>query len=250
MMDGRLDWLAAVGDAFLAQQSAVMDAVQRLRGIAVAAGSLRSTSYQTVSREDGEVAIEPADQSVVYVPVYDPNAAYGVWPDPDDPPYWFPATDGDEEVAVAVIAPLWGWTRWHWHEHRLDIDPDRFHAHSAGRPPARGPWQHDPSHRHGVAYRDPTTAARFASSAGTQPGFPRIYRGSVEHSPMPMPITAPAPAAAAGRAAVPQVALPALAPSGSRPRSTSPNASSNPPYSGPTGSPPIPAAPGGGWRPQ
>ena len=49
MMDSNLHWTEQLGDAFLAQQADVMDAVQRLRQRAQAAGSLASTPQQTVS---------------------------------------------------------------------------------------------------------------------------------------------------------------------------------------------------------
>ena len=57
-MDANLDWTEQLGDAFLARQANVMDAVQRLRQRAQAAGSLASTPQQTVSTEDQEIAIE------------------------------------------------------------------------------------------------------------------------------------------------------------------------------------------------
>jgi hypothetical protein len=80
MMDSNLEWTERIGDAFLAQQDAVMDSVQRLRHRAAAAGSLTSTPQQTVSTEDQDIAIEPASPNVVYVPYYDPNVIYGPWP--------------------------------------------------------------------------------------------------------------------------------------------------------------------------
>ncbi len=49
MMDSNLGWTEQLGDAFLAQQADVMDAVQRLRQRAKAEGSLASTPQQTVS---------------------------------------------------------------------------------------------------------------------------------------------------------------------------------------------------------
>ena len=48
-MDTNLNWTEQLGDAFLAQQPDVMDAVQRLRLRAQAAGSLASTPQQAVS---------------------------------------------------------------------------------------------------------------------------------------------------------------------------------------------------------
>ena len=48
-MDSKLEWTQKVGDAFLAQQKELMDAIQRLRARAEASGNLKSTSEQTVS---------------------------------------------------------------------------------------------------------------------------------------------------------------------------------------------------------
>ena len=86
LMNANLDWTEQLGDAFLAGQADVMDAVQRLRLRARAAGSLASTPQQTVSTEDQEVTIEPANPDVLYLPVYNPWCAYGAWPYPDYPP--------------------------------------------------------------------------------------------------------------------------------------------------------------------
>ncbi len=44
MMNDKLDWTQELGDVFLAQQSDVFDAVQRLRARADAAGNLKSKS--------------------------------------------------------------------------------------------------------------------------------------------------------------------------------------------------------------
>src|SRR5215469_2508907 len=49
MMNDKLDWTQQLGDAFLAQQGEVLDAVQRLRARADANGQLKSTPQQTVT---------------------------------------------------------------------------------------------------------------------------------------------------------------------------------------------------------
>src|SRR5262249_801945 len=49
MMSKELDWTQKLGDAVLAQQADVMDAIQRLRGKAYATEKLRSTQEQKVS---------------------------------------------------------------------------------------------------------------------------------------------------------------------------------------------------------
>src|ERR1700728_3695743 len=49
MMNDKLDWTQQLGDAFLAQQQSVLDAVQTLRAEAQAAGNLQSTPQQVVT---------------------------------------------------------------------------------------------------------------------------------------------------------------------------------------------------------
>ena len=79
-MDTNLNWTEQLGDAFLAQQPDVMDAVQRLRLRAQAAGSLASTPQQAVSTENQEIMIEPVSPDIVYLPTYNPWCVYGAWP--------------------------------------------------------------------------------------------------------------------------------------------------------------------------
>ena len=80
-------WTTNLGNAFLAQQQDVMDAVQRMRQKAQQAGKLQSTAQQQVetTTDDGRpyIAIQPASPDVIYVPVYDPAWIWG-------PPIWYP----------------------------------------------------------------------------------------------------------------------------------------------------------------
>src|SRR5689334_4901133 len=93
MMSTKLDWTQKLGDAVLAQQGDVMDAVQRLRTKADANKKLTSTKQQKVTKsQQGSkqyIAIEPTDPETVYVPYYDPGVVYGSWPYPSYPPYYF-----------------------------------------------------------------------------------------------------------------------------------------------------------------
>ena len=89
MMASRPDWMDRLGDAFLAQEDDVMDAVQRLRQQAYRAGSLRTTPQHIVDYGP-YISIRPARPDVVYVPVYDTRYAYGRWDYPDYPPMYFP----------------------------------------------------------------------------------------------------------------------------------------------------------------
>jgi hypothetical protein len=98
MMSTKLDWTQKLGDAVLAQQADVMDAVQRLRAKAQANNKLQTTKQQKVSVSSVPaadnttkqvIAIEPAEPNTVYVPYYDPGVVYGAWADPAYPPYYW-----------------------------------------------------------------------------------------------------------------------------------------------------------------
>src|SRR5271169_5016807 len=82
-----VSWTTALGNAFLAQQQDVMDAVQRMRQKAQQAGKLQSTPQENVvTTSDGGqpvIEIEPSSPDVIYVPVYDPAWIWG-------PPLWYP----------------------------------------------------------------------------------------------------------------------------------------------------------------
>ena len=177
MMDRHLDWTQDLGEAFVANPAAVMDAVQDLRRRAMVAGALRSTPNLTVSEADGVITILPAAPQEVYYPAYDPDVAYGPWPYPDNPPYAFDdayggcAADafGSCWIGVAVVLPLWGWQHCDWRHHRIRIDPDRFAALNHQRPPAGGTvWVHERGHRHGVPYQNAETRARYPPAAANR----------------------------------------------------------------------------------
>ena len=93
MMSDKVDWTKNLGDAVLAQQPDVMDAVQRLRSMAyenkklVPPSSRRSLFRRRKNRQ--AIVIEPADPNTMYVPYYDPATVYGAWPYAEYPPYYF-----------------------------------------------------------------------------------------------------------------------------------------------------------------
>jgi hypothetical protein len=76
-----VSWTTDLGNAFLAQQSDVMDAVQRMRVKAQGTGNLKTSAQQKVETKTVEskpvIVIEQADPQVVYFPSYDPVAVYG-----------------------------------------------------------------------------------------------------------------------------------------------------------------------------
>ena len=121
-MNDQLDWTQKLGDAVLAQQADVMDAIQRLRAKAHANGKLETTKQQTVTVKQQEadqqviqqeadqqvIEIEPASPDVVYVPYYDPAVVYGEWSYPDYPPYYYPPPSGYIVGGAIATGLAWG----------------------------------------------------------------------------------------------------------------------------------------------
>src|SRR5215469_5993713 len=95
-MAGNIQWTTDLGNAFLAQQSDVMDAVQRMRAKAQGTGNLKTSSQQVVETKTvgggtagpskQVIEIQQANPDVVYVPSYDPTIVYG--PAPVEYPYY------------------------------------------------------------------------------------------------------------------------------------------------------------------
>src|SRR4029453_17126396 len=123
-MAGNIQWTTDLGNAFLAQQSDVMDAVQRLRGKAQGTGNLKTSAQQTVQTEtvsSGKqvITIEQPNPEVVYVPSYDPTVVYG--PAPAEYPYYpytypgyVPGTALMWGAGIALGAAAWGAWGGHW----------------------------------------------------------------------------------------------------------------------------------------
>ena len=79
MMDGELDWTERLGEAFLADEGAVMDSIQRLRRRAQAAGNLRASPQAAVATTPEAIVIEPPGAGTVYIPDCNPSVVYGGW---------------------------------------------------------------------------------------------------------------------------------------------------------------------------
>ena len=189
-----------------------MNSVQRLRQAAQAAGMLASGPQETVVPADGVIEIEPANPQMVYVPCYNPAAAYGAWPYADYPPDafspWYGCNPGPGlgfSVGINIVPVLWGWGSWDWRNHRVHLDAGRFDRIDPRREHVSGDtWTHDPTHRRGVAYPDPGTRARFTAGSGkaAAPAPTRESRGFAAAPAAARPAAAPArPAAAPARPA-------------------------------------------------
>lgn len=201
MMSAKLDWTQKLGDAVLAQQKEVMATIQKLRQKAQAEGNLKSTAEQYVAaeQETQTIIVESVDPEVIYVPIYDPNVVYGTWWWPSYPPYYYYppgyayGSAGFHFAAGVAIGAAWGyaWGHCNWHGGDVDINIDRNRdinpnidrsayaaRYNQGGQAGKGQWQHDVSHRGGVAYRDPATAQRYNRTSPAQASQAReAYRG-------------------------------------------------------------------------
>lgn len=139
-MESKPDWVAQIGNAFLAQPNDVMDSVQRLRAQAQKAGNLKTNEQQKVVVQPAAstsatqtIVIEPANPQVVYVPTYNPTVVYGAWPYPAYPPVYMPPPPGYAIASgfvsglafgagVAVANSLWGGFSWGAHDVNINVN--------------------------------------------------------------------------------------------------------------------------------
>src|SRR6201993_5074609 len=120
-----IQWATDLGNAFLAQQSDVMDAVQRMRKKAESTGNLKSNEQQKVETKVIEnksvIVVEQANPQVVYVPSYNPTVVYGPPVYPYPPIYYPPPPPPGAYLATAAISfgvgvamgAMWG-GGWGW----------------------------------------------------------------------------------------------------------------------------------------
>ena len=118
-----VQWTTDLGNAFLVQQSDVMDAVQRMRRKAQDKGSLQSNEQQKVVIQTIEskpiVVIEQANPEFVYVPSYNPEYVWGagMYPYPSIyyPPYYGAWYTGAAISFGLGVAMGWAWGGgWGW----------------------------------------------------------------------------------------------------------------------------------------
>jgi hypothetical protein len=179
-MNAKLDWTQKLGDAVLAQQPDVMDAVQRLRAKAQANNKLQTTKQQkvTVSSVPAAnnttrqvIAIEPAEPNTVYVPYYDPGVVYGAWSYPAYPPYywgypgWIPGSAMAAGIAwgAGIALSAWAINNWgggfNWGNNNININRNTDINVDRGN----NNFVHRPEHRHGVRYNNRDVQRRFGN---------------------------------------------------------------------------------------
>jgi hypothetical protein len=167
-------WTQSLGNAFLAQQGDVMDAVQRMRQQAQQAGKLASTEQEQVitTNDDGRpvIEIQPANPQVIYVPEYDPAV---IWGPPVYYPYprWYYPRPLGSGVFIGFGSGIsigayfgggwggwggWGWSP-RWGNRTVIVNNNFIHRYNFNTShianlDGRSAWTHDAEHRQGVPY--------------------------------------------------------------------------------------------------
>ncbi len=123
MMASDMNWTSELGNAFMAQNAEVMDAVQRMRRSAMDSGYLRS-GPQVVVRGGPYIEIVPVNPAFIYVPYYDPLLVFG------RPRYG--AVAGITFRFGVAIGPAfrpwgWGYNHFGWNEHTVYINNNPWH---------------------------------------------------------------------------------------------------------------------------
>src|SRR5271165_2469697 len=182
-----IKWTTDLGNAFLAQQNDVMDAVQRMRMKAKDTGNLKSSEQVKVETKTVEsqpvIVIEQANPQVVYVPSYNPTVVYGApvyaYPPIAYPPPGYYAAGMAISFGVGVaMGAMWsgGWgynSGWGGnnnvyinHNNNFVNNSNRVNGGNRANGGNRGNsnWQHNPQHRGGAPYGDRGTANKFGGT--------------------------------------------------------------------------------------
>ncbi len=180
-----IKWTTDLGNAFLAQQSDVMESVQRMRKKAQDKGSLKTTEQQKVETKVVEskqvIVIEQANPQIVYVPSYNPVVVYP--PPPPAYPYPPPPSAGYVAAGMAIsfgvgvmMGAAWGggWgygCGWGHNDVNVNVNNNfnrNANINRGGNTTNIGSgntsWQHNSAHRGGTPYANNTTANRYGGT--------------------------------------------------------------------------------------
>jgi Protein of unknown function (DUF3300) len=226
-----LAWTSSLGEASATQQQDVMEAVQRMRAKAYAAGNLKTSSEIKVVQENPQtIIIQPANPQIVYVPTYNPTVIYGT-------PVVVPGYSSADVAAAAIISfgvgiavgamvyggcCGWGWGYWgtSWHSRTIIYNRNIY----VGNPYWRGGYY--------GGYRPP------GYPGYRPPGYPGYRPGNPGYRP---------PGGYPGYGRPPATTLPAPANPGNRPGGGAPSTKPVNPGNRPGNNPST--RPGGGGAP-
>lgn len=179
-LNSDIRWTTDLGNAFLAQQADVMNAVQHMRAEARANGKLNSNGQETVTTQaQGDqtaIQIQPADPQVVYVPAYNPEYVWGPPVYGYYPPLYYPGVGfgfgfGPGIYIGGFFGGL-GWGGWGWGPNwfggSIFVNGFFFNHYGyggfGGFGGGRAAWAFNPAHRMGVAYSSRAVANRFGGN--------------------------------------------------------------------------------------
>jgi hypothetical protein len=194
LLSENIKWTTDLGNAFLAQQKDVMDAVQRMRKKAKDAGNLKSSDQVKVETKTVEstqvIVVEQANPQVVYVPSYNPTVVYGApvyaYPPIAYPPVGYYAAGMAISFGVGVaMGAMWGGGWGYgcgWGSNNVTINNNNNFVNNSNRNNINGGnrnninngnrvnggnsnWQHNPQHRGGAPYGDRGTANKYGGTA-------------------------------------------------------------------------------------
>jgi Protein of unknown function (DUF3300) len=188
-----IQWTTDLGNAVLAQQSDVMEAVQRMRAKAAEKGNLKSNEQMKVETKVVEsktvIVIEQSKPDVVYVPSYDPVVVYGAPPYPYPPIYYPPPGYYAAGMAISfgvgmAIGAAWGGGGWCCNSgwggnNTININNNNNYVNNSNRQNINNSgnrtgnrtggsnsWQHNPQHRGGTPYSNKSTANKYGGQTG------------------------------------------------------------------------------------
>jgi Protein of unknown function (DUF3300) len=180
-----IKWTTDLGNAVLAQESDVMDAVQRMRQKAQSNGNLKSSDKAKVEtqviQDKSVIVIEQTNPEVVYVPSYNPTVVYGAAPYYPYPPLYYPTGGLVLSFGIGVAMGAfwsggWGWGAG-WGGGSINVNNNNTFVRNSNRNNGnvgngnrgngnRGNsnWQHNPKHRGGAPYPSQGLASKYGGT--------------------------------------------------------------------------------------
>jgi hypothetical protein len=189
LLNQNVRWTTDLGNAFLAQQSDVMNAIQALRAEARGSGQLVSTPQLSVNLDaQGDqraIEIQPANPQAMYVPYYNPSFVWGP-PAAGSYPALPYAGSGFGSLFSTIVnlagflpgfqgllgLKSWGWAL-SWLAQALFVNNSFFNdfgfQNSGGGYAGSSLWVHNVHHRLGVPYGSSLVASRYGSTGVGRP---------------------------------------------------------------------------------